>query len=111
MTWQEEAEQFAQQHNFVHGPGVYILDLVSELGEVAKEVLRHTHYGANPIDFQRNVLAQQRLAGELGDVLYSLCLLASSAGINLDQAFQTTLQKYDQRWLTTQSIGNKETVL
>lgn len=111
MNWQEEAEQFAQEHNFGHSPGVYILDLLSELGEVAKEILRHTHYGARPIDFEQNGLEQQRLAGELGDVLYSLCMLASSAGINLDQTFQATLQKYRQRWQATQSIGNKETVL
>lgn len=98
--WQELATRFAQKHNLIHTPGVYVLDLVSEVGEVAKELLLQSNYGAEAMTFEAaDAATRQRLAGELGDVVYSLCLLASAAGIDLNAAFHTTLQKYEERWL------------
>jgi NTP pyrophosphatase (non-canonical NTP hydrolase) len=90
-NWQARATEFAQNHNLLHAPGVFALDLASEVGEVAKEILLATDYGQRP--FQ----AQPTLAGELGDVLYSLCLLASSAGVDLESALDDVLAKYEQR--------------
>jgi NTP pyrophosphatase (non-canonical NTP hydrolase) len=90
-NWQERATEFAQKHNLLHPPGVFALDLASEVGEVAKEILLATDYGRRPFQPQPN------LAGELGDVLYSLCLLASSAGVDLETAFKSVLAKYEQR--------------
>lgn len=90
-NWQERATEFAEKHNLLHPPGVFALDLASEVGEVAKEILLATDYGQRPFQLPPN------LAGELGDVLYSLCLLASSAGIDLDTALEHVLAKYEQR--------------
>ena len=107
--WQELATAFAQKHNLTHTPGVYVLDLVSEVGEVAKELLLQSDYGADAMAFDMaDIAAQQRLAGELGDVVYSLCLLASAAGIDLNAAFHATLQKYEQRWLHKGHINSDD---
>ncbi len=99
-NWQTQAADFAQKRNLHHTVDVYALDLMSEAGEVAKEILLATGYGERP--FQ----ATPHLAGELGDVLYSLCQLATAANVDLDQAFTATLAKYKQRWQTKQQIGN-----
>jgi NTP pyrophosphatase (non-canonical NTP hydrolase) len=101
-NWQRRAANFAQNHNLDHEPSVYALDLVSELGEVAKEILLATNYGKRP--FQG---ATSTLSGELGDALYSLCQLATAAGVDLDEAFTATLQKYEQRWQDDKQIGSK----
>jgi NTP pyrophosphatase (non-canonical NTP hydrolase) len=93
MNWQEQAAEFAEKQNLTHPPGVYALDLMSEVGEVAKEILRATGYGERPF----TPPPSPNLALELGDTLYSLCQLASSAGIDLDTAFALTLEKYRQR--------------
>ena len=93
-TWQRRATEFAQKHNLLHPPGVFALDLASEVGEVAKEILLATDYGQRPFEQPQ---PQPKLAGELGDVLYSLCLLASSAGIDLETALESVLAKYEQR--------------
>jgi NTP pyrophosphatase (non-canonical NTP hydrolase) len=90
-NWQQRATEFAQKHNLLHPPGVFALDLASEVGEVAKEILLATDYGQRPFQSQPN------LAAELGDVLYSLCLLASSAGVDLETALDAVLVKYTQR--------------
>ena len=92
MNWQQRATHFAQEHNLSHPPTVYALDLLSELGEVAKEILLATDYG------QRPFTPTSALTDELGDALYSLCLLASATDVNLDQALTKTLQKYEHRW-------------
>lgn len=100
MNWQEQAVDFAQKHNLLHDPGVHLIDLVSELGEVAKEQLIATKYGQQPPDFRAD------LVGELGDVLYSLCLLAEVAGVDLEQALSATLEKYHSRWSQKGHIGS-----
>lgn len=92
--------EFAQKQNLSHSPSVYVLDLISEVGEVAKEMLQATDYGARP--FQ----PLPTLAGELGDVLYSLCQLATAVGVDLDDALAGALQKYAARGQDTGCIGS-----
>lgn len=48
-NWQRRAADFAAKHNLHHDPRVYALDLMSELGEVAKEILLVTDYGKTTI--------------------------------------------------------------
>ncbi len=102
MNWQQQATKFAQKHNLHHPPGVYALDLMSELGEVAKEILLATGYGERPFP----PATPANLTAELGDALYSLCLLASASGVDLDEALTQTLQKYAQRQQTRGAIGS-----
>jgi NTP pyrophosphatase (non-canonical NTP hydrolase) len=104
-NWQTDASKFAQKHNLSHATGVYVLDLVSEVGEVAKEILKATQYGSTSCALSPENQTED-LAGELGDVLYSLCMLAESAGINLDTAFTQTLEKYEQRWQNKGEISS-----
>ena len=92
MNWQARATKFASDHNLTHPASVYALDMVSELGEVAKELLIATDYGREEATYRAT------LAGELGDVLYSLCLLATAVDIDLEAAFTATLEKYTQRF-------------
>lgn len=103
-TWQQQANEFAQNHNLSHPPSVYALDLMSELGEVAKEILLATDYGKRP--FQPT----SDLQSELGDALYSLCQLANSTGIDLDDAFTATLAKYESRWQTKGHFGSPDDI-
>lgn len=101
-NWQQRAVEFAQKHNFSPDPGVYALDCLSELGEVAKEILRVTQYGRCPPHWSPEVRA------EMGDLLYSLCLLAESVDVDLEQALDETLAKYHTRWLEKGHLGSGE---
>lgn len=103
-NWQNRSREFAEKHNLHHSPGVYVLDLLSELGEVAKEVLLATQYGERPFPTTPPVT----LSNELGDTLFSLCQLASSVGVDLEQSLNDVLQKYEHRWQTRQQIGSRE---
>lgn len=92
MNWQAQATKFASDHNLTHSASVYALDMVSELGEIAKELLIATDYGRQEATYRADI------AGELGDALYSLCLLATAVDVDLDAALTATLEKYTQRF-------------
>lgn len=100
-SWQQDAANFAKKHNLSHSPSVYALDLMSELGEVAKEILHASNYGKLP-----NPQFDEKIAGELGDVLYTLCLLGTAVNVNLEEALTQTLQKYEARWQEKGHIGS-----
>lgn len=102
-NWQERAHNFAQKHNLTHDPGVTALDLLSEFGEVAKELLKATDYGRHDPLFDNPAIAD-----ELGDMLYSLCQLATAVNVDLDQALTAALAKYEARWQAKGHLGSGE---
>ena len=99
-NWQEQATTFAKTHDLLHAPQTHALDLVSEMGEVAKELLLATDYGVRP--FQ----SHPHLTNEMGDVLYSLCVLATAVNVDLDEALAGALAKYQKRMDSKSHAGS-----
>ena len=83
--------------DFVFGKGLEagvetrLLDLVSEIGELAKEGLKGSDYGSV------TMLATSEWSSEMGDVLYSLIVLANDTGVDLESALDSSLAKYRAR--------------
>lgn len=69
-----------------------LLDLVSEIGELSKEVLKGTDYGRTAY------LKGEDGTLELRDVLFSLICLASTTGVDLEKALSMVLNKYGKRF-------------
>ncbi len=78
---------------------IRMMDLVSEIGEMAKEVLKGTNYGKKP--FRVN----EDWSGEMGDVLFSLICLANTTDIDLEESINKALDKYEKRFSHKGSIG------
>jgi NTP pyrophosphatase (non-canonical NTP hydrolase) len=91
MDLQREVALFTQRHGLQHDVAVHALDLSSEVGELAKEVLLATDYGRRPARFR------PELANEIGDVLYSLLALAEVCGVDAGQALRAALKRYEGR--------------
>jgi NTP pyrophosphatase (non-canonical NTP hydrolase) len=102
-NWQQQVATFARDHDLQHDPATHALDLVSEIGEVAKEVLRATDYGRREPQFSTG------LAGELGDALYSLLVLAEACGVDADKALSAALEKYESRLAERGDAGSTQT--
>ena len=68
-----------------------LMDIQSEMGELAKEFLKATDYGS------KDFVLTHDFELELGDVLYSIYSLACELGINSDEAVQKVLDKYQKR--------------
>jgi len=90
---QNRVKAFCKEYDIDNPIEDRILDAVSELGEVAKEVLKMTDYGNSPLQFRSEI------KGELGDLFYSLITIANFFDINLEEAIDIALQKYRRRLL------------
>lgn len=88
---QENIKKFCKENDMEAPIEHRVLDTMSELGEVAKEILKMSNYGKKPIEYK------ETLKWELGDVFYSLITIANTFDIDLDDALQQVLYKYKKR--------------
>lgn len=77
-----------------------ILDIQSELGELAKEYLKSSNYGVKDFNLSDEFFM------EYGDVLYSLLSLANEIGIDANNALDKVLDKYKKRIKNKNSMGS-----
>ena len=88
---QQRVAEFVAKHRLEADVAYRLLDATSELGEVAKEVLKGSRYGTAP--FART----EGFEGELGDLLFSIICIANSTGVDLETALSGALGKYERR--------------
>ena len=90
------------RRNDLEAPAAYrLLDAVSELGEVAKEVCTSTGYGDDPGSV---AVAED----ELGDALFALLALCEELDVDAEAALETSLAKYEDRLGETGQPGSGE---
>jgi NTP pyrophosphatase (non-canonical NTP hydrolase) len=66
--------------------------LIEEVGELARLV--NHRFGAKP---KKPDEGEQEMAEELADVLFVILCLANEQGIDLDEAFERVMEKYQLR--------------
>ncbi len=88
---QEKVKDFYQKYGLESPVEHRVLDALSELGEVAKEVLKMSDYGRKPLEYR------DELKHELGDLLYSVISIANTFEIDLEEALNLALDKYGKR--------------
>ena len=88
---QKKVEDFLTVNQLHCGEVTRYLDLVSEICEVGKELIKGSDYGSKP--YQQTEALQE----ELGDCLFSLLALCCEANVNAEEALQAVLQKYEER--------------
>lgn len=89
---QRLVKDFTQDKGIESKVEVRIIDLVSELGELSKEILKSTNYGRS--DFT----SSQQFKEELGDVFFSLISIANESNTNLEESLKIVLEKYNDRF-------------
>jgi NTP pyrophosphatase (non-canonical NTP hydrolase) len=77
-----------------------LLDLLSELGELSKEVLKGADYGKQPF------INTEDWAEELGDVYFSLLCLANQTNVDLEHELENVLMKYNDRLNDKGDVGS-----
>ncbi len=101
MGKQEEIDIFMKHYGLYIEPEYRFFDLVSELGEVAKQVIVQTEYGDKDIE------KTEYLEEEFGDLYFSLIALANSLNIDLDIALEKVKEKYKKRINGTGDPGSE----
>jgi NTP pyrophosphatase (non-canonical NTP hydrolase) len=99
MDEQRQVASFVAEHDMEAPPAYRLLDVVSELGEVAKDATESSSYGTEPeaIDVDTD---------EIGDVLFSLLALANSLDVDAGEALDEALAKYETRLDETGDPGS-----
>lgn len=88
---QKRVEAFLTQYQLKTKPLFRLLDLQSEVGELAKEILKGSNYGKETITLGPD------WENELGDIYFSLLCLAVESGTDLRKALERALHKYERR--------------
>ncbi|NHN47801.1 nucleotide pyrophosphohydrolase [Halostella sp. JP-L12] len=101
MDEQDRVTSFVAEHDLQAGPAYRILDLESEVGEIAKEAAESTDYGDAP----ENV---DVASDEIGDALFALLALAESLDIDAGAALDEALAKYRDRLDETGTAASGE---
>ena len=88
---QKKIKAFIADNNLNVDVNTRLLDLVSEVGELAKAYLKATQYD------KEKFINTPNWEEELADVVFTLVVLANRANINLNQALKNVLLKYELR--------------
>lgn len=91
-TLQERILMFEKVHNLESTPEMRLIDVLSELGEAAKEIVKSSNYGKEKLRLDRDTWEM-----ELGDVFYSVVALANATGTDLEKALNLTMRKMEAR--------------
>ncbi|MGX7014038.1 nucleotide pyrophosphohydrolase [Vagococcus silagei] len=90
---QEELAQYiAQFEEGYFSPTTQVLNLVEEVGELAREI--NHHYGEKK---KKNQDESNHIEEELGDVLIALIIMANSLKIDLADSYESNMQKFKRR--------------
>lgn len=97
---QEKVNDLVKKYDLESSVEIRFIDLVSEVGELGKEILKGNDYG------KKDYCNTENLESEIGDVLFSLICVANDLNIDLKQALDEVLKKYEDRFSKKGNIGS-----
>lgn len=87
---QEKVAKFMKENDLGGTTPFRLLDLVSEIGEVASDATKSSDYGESPEELEVK-------KDEIGDVLFSILAFAEDLEIDAEEALESSLEKYRSR--------------
>lgn len=78
-----------------------LLDIVSEMGELAKEYLKPSDYGTKEFELTEDFEL------EFGDCLYSILSLANETEVDAKKCLEKVLSKYKKRLLSKNTMDSR----
>lgn len=98
---QNKVNDLIKKYNLNTDVSTRYIDLVSEIGELGKEIIKGSDY--NTKDFEVTKDTKE----EIGDCLFSLLALCSNLNLDYKQCLDIALNKYQKRFLEKQNISSK----
>ncbi|MCL2170610.1 MAG: MazG-like family protein [Defluviitaleaceae bacterium] len=96
---QQMVSDFVTKYNLHTSAEARYIDLVSEIGELGKEIIKGSDYGKTPF------AQTPQMQDEIGDCLFSLLALCDLLEINAEEAVKKSLSKYETRFAEKGDIG------
>ena len=97
---QEKVDELIKKYNLESSVEIRFIDLISELGELGKEILKGNEYGKKDLSNTENI------ESEIGDTFFSLICVANGLNIDLQNALDNVLNKYENRFSNNGNIGS-----
>lgn len=97
---QEKVDELIKRYNLESSVEIRFIDLISELGELGKEILKGNEYG------KKDFCNTENIESELGDTFFSLICVANGLNIDLQNALYNVLNKYENRFSNNGNIGS-----
>lgn len=92
-SMQKEVDDYINQFKVGYfSPLAQMARLTEEVGELAREI--NHYYGEKP---KKSSEQKVTVEEELGDVLFVTLIMANSLGIDLTQAFEKNMEKFNDR--------------
>lgn len=89
--FQKKVNEFVEKFDLETTVESRMLDLVSETGELSKEILKGTDYGKKPFE------KTGEFESELADAFFSLICIANSTKTDMEAGLDSALAKYEKR--------------
>lgn len=100
MINEEKVYSLIEQYHLNCGCEARYIDLVSETGELGKELLKGSDYGKAPFQITSDTKE------EMGDCLFSLIALCHELGIDPGSVLDQAISKYERRFGEKGDIGS-----
>ena len=98
---QNKVKRFLDEYDLHCSKEIRYMDLVSEVGELGKEIISGSEYGR--ISYSNT----EALAEEVGDTLFSLLSLCCELEVDAKEALDLALIKYQNRFAEKGFIDSK----
>ncbi|MDP4146536.1 MAG: MazG nucleotide pyrophosphohydrolase domain-containing protein [Bacillota bacterium] len=99
---QDQVSKFIKDKCINSKIDIRIIDLISEVGELSKEILKGTNYGNKQFEKTKD------WESEIGDVFFSLICIANETDTNLEDCLNYVLKKYEKRFTDNGDLGSGE---
>ncbi|MCL2521538.1 MAG: hypothetical protein FWE36_01605 [Erysipelotrichales bacterium] len=97
---QKAVKDFIKEYKLQADIQIRCLDLVSEVGELSKEIIKATNYGKKALATNRQMFE------EAGDCLFSLLALFCEMNVDAEDILKRALEKYKQRFIYKGDINS-----
>ncbi|QKQ98792.1 nucleotide pyrophosphohydrolase [Candidatus Nanohaloarchaea archaeon] len=87
---QNRVSEFLEENDMQAPPEFRIMDFISEAGEIVKDAVKTADYGEAREDLKVK-------EDEIGDVLFSILAVADALDIDAEKAFESAMEKYEER--------------
>lgn len=89
-----------QYHKIKMNVASRVMNIISEMGELSKEILKSTKYGTKEFssfdDFKM----------EMGDVIYAILSLCDEVGINAEECLDISIEKMKGRLIKNNNLAS-----
>lgn len=99
-NYQERVEEFMEENDMAGTAAFAVIDLMAEAGEIASDAAKSGDYGLSEEEMEIK-------RDEFGDVMFSLIVLANRMDIDLEEAFEEAIGKYQSRIAEKGDAGSK----